>query len=56
MKVSTSRTDLNEFLGLSNVNHERMHKLIKNLIPIDWKEIATFNWNFSKIHLENFLQ
>ena len=40
-------------LGLSNVNHERMYKLIMDLIPDDWKHIGTLNWNFSKMNKGN---
>ena len=42
-------------LGISNVNHERMHKLIMDLTPNDWKHIATLNWNFSKTPLKKFM-
>ena len=37
-------------LGLSNINHERMHKLIMDLIPNDWNHIAT-----PKTPFKNFL-
>ena len=30
-------------LGLSKVNHDRMYKLIMDLIPDDWKHIGTLN-------------
>ena len=32
-----------------------MVKLIMDLIPNDWKQIATLNWNFSKTTFQNFL-
>ena len=31
-----------------------MHKIIMDLIPNDWKHIATLNWNFSKTPLKFF--
>ena len=30
-------------IGISNVNHERICKLIMDLIPNDWKHIANSN-------------
>ena len=41
-------------LVTSNLNHERMYKLIMDLIFNVWNEVATLNWNFSKTPFKKF--